>query len=34
MINLLYWLMAIAILLDGVVIGINIAEWKHRGDWR
>lgn len=33
MIDLLFILAGAALVLNGVVIGIGIAEWKHRGDW-
>ncbi|SFR59623.1 hypothetical protein SAMN05216416_0034 [Streptococcus equinus] len=34
MINLIMWLLALWTLLVGVVVGIGIAELKHKGERR
>lgn len=34
MIDLLFILAGAALALNGVVLGIGIAEWKHKGEWR
>lgn len=34
MINLIMWLLVLWTLLFGVIIGIGIAELKHKGEWR